>query len=152
VEEPSPLVLPSLALTRAAGPLGGTAPADPIKDWRTLSAVPGRWRSFALRAIDRAVRALPEEPSERDLQPVLRAVSAWQRQKSPRSRRWLAVRALETAVLRQTGPVPLPDTAPGGRPEDFGQEAEVPRLPGPATVGDAAKQVAPKSSGSRKTV
>ncbi|MEV5755121.1 hypothetical protein AB0L00_45630 [Actinoallomurus sp. NPDC052308] len=117
------------------GPSAGSAAQEGVdlrSGWRALSSMPGRSRSSELRAIDRAVEALPPDPTERDLRRVLRAVSDWKAGKSSRSSRWDAVIRLESAVRRllnadeshrsSAGPARAP-SAPGAaygrRPADL---------------------------------
>ncbi|WP_133169141.1 lonely Cys domain-containing protein [Streptomyces sp. MH60] len=75
------------------------ADADPIRDWRLISAGPNRLRSDALSAVDEAVAGLPADPSAEDVRPVLDAVGEWKKGKTPQSGRWDAITRLESAVI-----------------------------------------------------
>ncbi|KOG87430.1 hypothetical protein ADK38_25475, partial [Streptomyces varsoviensis] len=107
--------------------------SDPIRDWQQASAS-GKKRSEELRAIDDAVRRLPDNPSERHLQRVLTAVDAWRAVKSRSSHRWEAVSQLRRAVnarLAEFESQPAAQPGPSSRHRSAGGSQMVPLVPVP---------------------
>ncbi|WP_205630364.1 hypothetical protein, partial [Streptomyces albus] len=97
---------PPQARPATQGPGGRTTSRgiDPIEGWKKLSRVSGRPRTSTLRAIDRAVQNLRNNPGNRDLaRDVLDAVSQWKAEARSDSTRWPAVEQLEARVVELLG-------------------------------------------------
>jgi hypothetical protein len=140
------------ARAKTGGLVGGAPPAlDPIDDWSQVSYLSGKRRSSELRAIDAAVARLPYAPRDRDLQRVLRAITAWKAQKTPQSARWAAVVSLERAVrgllVDRGGSDPAQLSAGSGAAPSYGSHGQSSGftsgggLQAPAPAGIGPRQV-----------